>query len=56
MKVEEGVCLVLEERKRAEEEEYTRLESEEDACLVEEARQKVEEEEEDLRLKAEEEA
>ena len=50
------VCLALEARQRAEEEKHTRLEYEAEACLVEEARQKSEEEEEDLRLKAEEEA
>ena len=54
MKVEEGVCLALELRQRAEEEDYTRIEAEEEAHLVEEEILKSEEEEEDLRLKAKE--
>ena len=48
LKVEEGVHLALESRRRAEEEEeeeHARLEVEEEAHLVEEARLKAEEEE-----------
>ena len=58
LKVEEGVRLSLEARRRAEEEEdHTRIESEEEARLVEEARLKYGEEEEDYaRIEAEEEA
>ena len=56
MKVEEGVRLALEARRREEEEDHTWIDAEEEARLVEEARLKAEEEEEDLRLKAEAEA
>ena len=48
--------LALEARRRAEEEEQTRIEYEEEARLVEEEKLKAEEKEEDLRMKAEEEA
>ena len=56
MKVEEGVRLVLEARRRAEEEhdkQHTRLKVEEEARLVE--KKSLKSEEEDLRLKAEDE-
>ena len=44
LKVEEGVCVALEARQRAEEEEeHARLEAEEMTSLVEEARLKAEE-------------
>ena len=55
MKVDRGVCLALEARRRAEEGGHTWIEAEEDARLVEEKRLKSEEEEDDVRLKAEEE-
>ena len=44
MKVEEGLCLALEDRRIEEEEEHTRIEAEEEARLVEEERIKSEEE------------
>ena len=56
MKVEKGVRLAPEARRRSEEEEHLRIEAEEEAHIVEDARLKAEEEEEDLQLKAEEEA
>ena len=56
MKVEEGVCITLEERHRAEGEDHTRIEAEKEARHVEAERLRVEEEEEDLRRKDEEEA
>ena len=56
LKVEEGVCLALEDRHRAEEEEHTWIYAEEEAHLIEEEMPKYDEEEEDLRLKVEEEA
>ena len=53
--MEEGVCLVLETRRRVQEEkedqQHARLKAEEKACLVKEARLKSEEG--DLYLKAE---
>ena len=52
--MKEGVCIALEERRRAEEEQHTCIKAEEEARLIEEARMKSEEE--DLKLKAEDEA
>ena len=56
MKVEEGVHLALETRRRAEEEKHVRLEAENEACLVEDASLKSEEEDAYLWIEAVEEA
>ena len=56
MKVEERLCLVLETRQRADEEDYhARIEADEEARLNKEARLKTEEEEQ-ARLKYDKEA
>ena len=54
MKLEQGVCLALEARQRAEEDQHARLKAEEKGWFVEESRLKYIEE--DLRLKDEDEA